>query len=149
MTSSGRGFSKRRETLSSTSEPSSTGDTPAHTSLLRFDTFIFTHTHRQYAHTSTPSLRLVLCSCGAEVRCGTRCSAGVDSRRPTLRGAGAMWSIYEAADPVQDTGGASTLRRPPASASQTCDSIVWLPWQPHQAMATAVLPGRQTAVLMN
>lgn len=79
------------------------------------------HTHTQYAHTISPHLCLV-CSCGAEVCCGTRCSAGLDSRRRSPRGVGASWWICEAAHPVQDPEGASTWRRPPASASQTCDT---------------------------
>lgn len=76
--------------------------------------------------TRNPSQRLVVCSYGVEVFCGIRCSAGLNSRRWSLRGTGVMWLIYEVAAPPQDTGGASTLRRPPVSASQTCDSVLLL-----------------------
>lgn len=74
MTSSGRGFSKRRETLSSTSEPSSTGDTPAHTSLLRFDTFIFTHTDNMH----TQALLVYVLSCAVVEQ---RSAVGLGARR--------------------------------------------------------------------
>lgn len=62
-----------------------------------------------------------VCRYGAEVCCGTRCLARLDSRRRSLRGVGATWLICGAADPTQDADGASTSRRPPASVSQTCE----------------------------
>lgn len=100
---------------------------PRHTHLCRG------LTHSYHLYNVHYICRLTVCShsqcvCvavrryGAEVCCGTRCSARLDSRRQSPRGVGATWLICEAADPVQDADGASTSRRPPAFVSQTCDT---------------------------
>lgn len=70
----------------------------------------------------------------AEVCCGTRFSVRLDSRRPSLRGVEASWWICEADGLAQGSEVASILRRLPACASQTCDSLA--------ALANTALSGR-------